>query len=97
MIRRPELSETLIAMAGAVMPRHDSLAVEEVEITAPMLVRLEHGADGPCFVAHPPYSIWRSGFEPVAHSMTLRFGAAEENMNNNEEEMNPSRRPDRWG
>ncbi len=82
---RPELSETLTAMVEGASPQHPSLVVEEVEIKAPMLVRLEHGAEGPRFVAHPPHSIWRSGFEPVAHSMTLRIAAADDEMETEEE------------
>lgn len=71
---RASLSETLTALALGALPEHDHLIVEEAEISLPLLVRMEHGADGPRFLAQPPWSAFHTGFEPVTHRARLRVG-----------------------
>lgn len=70
---RPDLADTLTALALGVCPDHDHLIVDSAEISLPLIVRMEHGPDGPRFYAQPPYSAFRSGFEPVAHRARLGF------------------------
>ena len=70
MTRMP-LADTLTALALGATPSHDHLQVEEAELRVPLLVSLERGADGPVFLAQPPWSAWRSGVEPVAHMARL--------------------------
>lgn len=72
---RASLADTLTALALGAVPEHDHLVVEEAEISLPLLVRLEHGPDGPRFLAQPPWSIWRTGVEPVTHRARLRIAA----------------------
>ena len=71
---RATLSDTLIALALGVDPEHAFLAVDEAEITLPMVVRMERGPDGPVFFAQPPWSAFRAGVEPVSHRAHLIFG-----------------------
>lgn len=70
-MRRPVLSDTLTALAFGACPDQDQLRVESVEISLPLIVRVEHGSSGPRFYAQPPWSAFRSGFEPVAHRARL--------------------------
>ncbi|MGQ0564362.1 MAG: hypothetical protein ACT4OK_04745 [Gemmobacter sp.] len=70
---RMTLAQTLTALAEGAAPRHDHLTVEEAEISLPMLVLVERGPDGPVFIAHPPYSAYRAGIEPVTHRARLTF------------------------
>lgn len=72
---RATLSQTLTALAEGASPRHDHLTVDEAEIVLPMLVSVERGPDGPVVIAHPPYSAFRSGVEPVAHRARLVFAS----------------------
>jgi hypothetical protein len=71
---RASLADTLTALALGALPEHDHLVVEEAEISLPLLVRMEHGPDGPRFLAQPPWSAFRAGFEPVTHRARLRVG-----------------------
>ena len=75
-MRPPDLADTLTALAlGACPPEADGgpdrLQVEAVEISLPLIVRLERGPDGPRFLAQPPWTAFRAGFEPVAHRARL--------------------------
>ncbi|MCL6285103.1 hypothetical protein M3P21_16355 [Ruegeria sp. 2012CJ41-6] len=73
---RATLAQTLTALADGATPDHPGLSVTEAKIDLPLLVSLEHGADGPVFIAHPPWSAFRSGFEPVAHRARLTIHEA---------------------
>ena len=66
-------SDTLIALIEGVTPEQPYLGIDEAEIELPMMVRMVHGRDGPAFVAHPPYSAYRSGVEPVVHRTRIRI------------------------
>lgn len=71
---RPTLAQTLTALAEGATPTHPGLSVAEAEIDLPLIVTLEHGTSGPVLVAHPPFSVFRSGFDPVAHRARLLLG-----------------------
>lgn len=71
---RMMLSDTLTALAEGADPGHEYLPVEEADISLPMIVRMEHGPDGPLFFAQPPWSAFRAGVEPVSHRASIRFG-----------------------
>ncbi|WP_372571760.1 hypothetical protein [Ruegeria jejuensis] len=73
---RATLAQTLTALADGATPEHPGLYVTEAEIDLPLLVSLERGADGPVFVAHPPWSAFRSGFEPIAHRARITIHEA---------------------
>lgn len=75
-MRHWTLADTLTALVEGATPAHPGLAVEAAEITLPMLVTMEHGPEGPVFRAQPPYSAFRSGFEPVTHRARLRVEQA---------------------
>ena len=64
---RITLADTLTALAQGATPLHESLLVDEADLSLPLIVRMEHGPDGPLFYAQPPWSAFRSGFEPVTH------------------------------
>lgn len=68
---RPTLAQTLTSLAHGATPAHPGLTVTEAEINLPLVVAMEHGPDGPVFVAHPPASVYRTGFDPVAHRARL--------------------------
>lgn len=70
---RLQLSQTLTALIEGVTPEHPEMAIEEAEIRLPLLVRMEHGSDGPVFTAQPPYSAYHSGIDPVAHHARIRI------------------------
>lgn len=70
---RLSLSQTLTALIEGVTPDHPGLAIEEAEIRLPLLVRLEHGPDGPVLTAQPPYSAFHAGIDPVAHHARIRI------------------------
>lgn len=70
-MKRARLSETLTALAEGATPDHPGLTVTEAEIDLPLIVSMEAGPDGPEFVAHPPWSAFRSGFEPIVHRARL--------------------------
>jgi hypothetical protein len=72
---RAQLTDTLTALAMAVMPDHDHLIVEEAEISLPLIVRLERGPHGARICAQPPFSAFHSGFEPVVHRARLSLGS----------------------
>ena len=72
-MRRPELADTLTALALGACPEHETIVVEAAEISLPLVVRMERGPAGPRFFAQPPWSAFRSGFEPVAHRARLAF------------------------
>lgn len=74
-MRRPDLADTLTELAFGANPDHDHLHVESVEISLPLIVVVEHGPVGPRFLAQPPWSAFRSGFEPVAHRARLSFAS----------------------
>ncbi len=65
------LADTLTALAMGATPDHPGIAIERAEIVLPMIVRMERGPDGPLFRAQPPFTAFRSGFEPVAHRARL--------------------------
>ncbi len=66
---RITLAQTLTALAEGATPLHDALQIDTAEISLPMILRMEHGPDGPQFFAQPPWSAYRSGFEPITHRM----------------------------
>jgi len=72
-MKRMTLAETLIALADGATPDNPGVTVEEAHIDLPLVVAMEHGATGPVFIAHPPWSAFRSGMEPVAHRARLRI------------------------
>ncbi len=72
---RITLAQTLIALAEGATPLHADLHVETAEISLPLILRMEHGAQGPVFFAQPPWSAFRSGFEPITHRMRFSLQA----------------------
>lgn len=72
-MKRWTLADTLTALAMGATPDHPGIAVERAEIALPMVVTMEHGAEGPLFRAQPPFTAFRSGFEPVTHRAWLRI------------------------
>ncbi|MFV0385048.1 hypothetical protein [Paracoccus sp. (in: a-proteobacteria)] len=69
----PSLAQTLTALVDAATPRHPALTVTEAEISLPLVVSVARGADGPVITAHPPWSMFPTGFDPVAHRARLSF------------------------
>ncbi|MGI9506859.1 MAG: hypothetical protein ACR2RE_27780 [Geminicoccaceae bacterium] len=74
MSARP-LHHTLTALIEGATPDHPAIAIEEAEIALPLIVTMSVGRDGPEFQAQPPWSAFRSGFEPVAHRARVRVEA----------------------
>ncbi len=72
---RITLAQTLMALAEGATPLHDALLVDEAEISLPLILRMEAGPDGPQFFAQPPWSAYRSGFEPITHRMRFSLQA----------------------
>ena len=75
MMSRPELTDTLTALALGACRTTTHIAVEEAEISLPLVVRMERGLDGPRFYAQPPFSAFHSGFEPVVHRARLSLAS----------------------
>jgi hypothetical protein len=72
---RITLAQTLTALAEGATPLHDALLVDHAEISLPLILRMEAGPDGPQFFAQPPWSAYRSGFEPITHRMRFSLQA----------------------
>lgn len=70
---RATLAQTLTALAEGATPHHPGLSVEEAEISLPLVVSVQRGPDGPEVLAHPPWSVFRAGIEPVAHRARMTF------------------------
>lgn len=70
---RISLSQTLNALIDGINPDHPDMGIEEVEISIPLLVQMEHGPNGPVFHASPPYSAFLSGVNPVAHMARIQL------------------------
>lgn len=67
-MRWNSLSETLVGLAGAVIPAPDvGLVVTEAEMRVPLEVRLASRFGRLQVQAQPGHSRWKSGFLPPTH------------------------------
>jgi hypothetical protein len=72
---RPQLSETLTALVGAV-PIDASATMVELDLDVPMEISLSREQDHLVVHAAPAHTRFVSGFLPVVHTMRLHIVAS---------------------
>lgn len=71
----PELSETLIALVGAIFAA-EQIETREVELAVPLEISVDRRQDALIVRAAPGHTRWHSGFLPPVHLSHLRITTA---------------------